>query len=157
MKSKEIVYHANFKSIENIELQEEKFSKDFSVGFYCTNDKRKAEVEATKYKNRIVNVYLIKNLDGLNIKKFEKYSEEWLEFIIACRKGYKHGYDVVDGPVGDDTIYDYIEAYEVGQMNKEYFFCQLRKKHYSKQISFNTNKALEKIEFLESYQIDEGL
>lgn len=38
-------------------------------------------------------------------------TEEWLDFVISCRKGVEHDYDIVEGPMADDTIWDYIEDY----------------------------------------------
>lgn len=37
--------------------------------------------------------------------------EEWLQFVVNCRLGLKHDYDVVEGPMADDTIWDYVEDY----------------------------------------------
>ncbi len=30
--------------------------------------------------------------------------QAWLEFIVNCRKGIEHQYDIVEGPMADDTI-----------------------------------------------------
>ena len=31
-------------------------------------------------------------------------TEEWLEFVVNCRRGIEHNYDVVEGPMADDQI-----------------------------------------------------
>ena len=36
-------------------------------------------------------------------------SDEWLNFIAECRAGKIHEYDIVEGPMADDTIWDYVE------------------------------------------------
>ena len=73
---------------------------------------------------------------------------------MNCRSGYTHSYDVVIGPMADDTIYDYIEAYSLGHMNKEKFFELMKFKYPTHQISFHTIKALDCINFIESYNVN---
>lgn len=41
----------------------------------------------------------------LNIKRFDAYDEEWLDFVFQCRKGEdKSEYDIVIGGITDDKI-----------------------------------------------------
>ena len=42
---------------------------------------------ATRFGEGIVNVYEYYPNDSLKTLKFEKMTEEWLDFIIACRSG----------------------------------------------------------------------
>lgn len=150
----QILYHGSYMKIEYPEIRKHRFTKDFSWGFYCTNIREQAEKWASKFTTSIVNVYEIKNLDTLNIKKFDEYNDEWLEFVVNCRSGHTHSYDVVIGPMADDTIYDYIEAYSLGHMNKEKFFELMKFKYPAHQISFHTIKALDCINFIESYNVN---
>ena len=152
VKSSEIIYHGSYMEIEFPEIRKHRFTKDFSWGFYCTKIKEQAERWAEKFNTSIVNVYEVKDIDSLNIKRFEDYTDEWLEFVVKCRSGSTHEYDVVIGPMADDTIYDYIEAYTHGQMNKEKFFELMKFKYPTHQISFHTIKALDCINFIESYE-----
>ena len=101
-------------------------------------------------------MYELKNVEELNVKEFKDYSDEWLEFVVGCRSGKTHEYDVVIGPMADDTIYDYIEAYSMGRMNKKKFFDVMKFKYPTHQISFHTIKALTCIEFVECYEVKEG-
>ena len=152
-KYSEIVYHSSYMKIEFPEIRKHRFTKDFSWGFYCTRIKEQAEKWASKFNTPIVNVYEIKNVESLNIKKFEDYTDEWLYFVVNCRSGNSHEYYVVIGPMADDTIYDYIEAYTQGQMNKQKFFELMKFKYPTHQISFHTIKALDCINFIENYQV----
>ncbi len=147
------IYHSSYMKIEFPEIRKCRFTKDFSWGFYCTEIQEQAEKKASRFKTSIVNVYEIKDMESLNIKKFEDCTDEWLEFVVNCRSGKMHRYDVVIGPMTDDTIYDYIEAYTHGQMNKQYFFDLMKFKYPTHQISFHTINALDRINFVESYQI----
>lgn len=152
-KNSEIIYHGNYMKIEFPAIGKCKYPKDFSFGFYCTLTKDAAEDLALRFTTPTVNIYNLTSLSSLNIKTFEDYNDEWLDFIISCRNGNTHKYDVVIGPVADDTIYDYIEAYIDGQMNKSYFFESMKSKYPSPQISFHTIKALNCINFIKSYQL----
>lgn len=149
----EIVYHSNFKVVKEMKIDGNKYLKDFSTGFYCTSNKNKAEMNAKKFETAIINTYLIKDIKGLKVKIFIDYSDEWLDFIYHCKNGYKHDYDIVVGPQSDDIFHECIDAYKVGEMNKEYFYKIMRKKQLEFQISFNTAKGLDKLIFLKSYEI----
>lgn len=150
----EIIYHGSYMKIEFPEIRKHRFTKDFSWGFYCTKIQSQAEKWATKFNTPIVNVYEVKNIESLNIKKFEDYTDEWLEFVVGCRSGNVHNYDVVIGPMADDTIYDYIEAYSHGQMNKQKFFELMKFKYPTHQISFHSIKALDCINFINCYEVE---
>ncbi len=153
MNKSEIIYHGSYMNIEFPEIRKHRFTKDFSWGFYCTNIREQAEKWASKFNTSIINVYEVRNLNTLNIKEFKDYSDEWLDFVVNCRNGHTHEYDVVIGPMADDTIYDYIEAYSQGQMNKKKFFELMKFKYPTHQISFHTIKALDCINFVESYEV----
>lgn len=153
-KNSELIYHGSYMKIEFPEIRKHRFTKDFSWGFYCTKIKEQAERWAEKFNTKVVNIYELKNINSLNIKEFKDYSDEWLEFVVKCRSGSIHGYDVVIGPMADDTIYDYIEAYSQGQMNKQKFFELMKFKYPTHQISFHTIKALDCINFVESYEVN---
>lgn len=152
MNKSEIIYHGSYIEIEFPEIRKHRFTKDFSWGFYCTKIQEQAEKWASKFNTPIVNIYELKNIESLNIKEFKDYTDEWLDFVVGCRSGKTHEYDVVIGPMADDTIYDYIEAYTHGQMNKKKFFELMKFKYPTHQISFHTIKALDCINFIESYQ-----
>ena len=148
-----IFYNWNYEILEFPVISKSKFTKDFSWGFYCTTIKKQAENFASKFNTPIVNVYEIKNTNSLNVKEFNDYCDEWLDFVVNCRSGATHEYDVVIGPIADDTIYDYIDAYSHKQMNKQKFFELMKSKYSANQISIHTIKALNYISFIESYAL----
>ncbi len=150
---RKIIYHGSYMKIEFPEIRKHRFTKDFSWGFYCTEIKEQAEKWSSKFNTSIVNLYELRDFESLNIKEFNEYNEEWLDFVVGCRSGDTHNYDVVIGPMADDTIYDYIDAYTQGQMNKQKFFELMKFKYPTNQISFHTIKALDHINFIESYEI----
>ena len=48
-------------------------------------------------------------------------TEEWLDFIIDCRSGKSHNYDIVIGAMADDQIYNYISDYIEGVITRDQF------------------------------------
>ena len=149
-----ILYHGSYLKIEYPEIRKHKFTKDFSWGFYFTEIEEQAQKWATKFKESVVNKYRLKNIEDLNIKVFNDYSYEWLDFVVNCRNGNVHSYDVVEGPMADDTIYEYLEAYLNNMMNEEEFFKLMKFKYPTHQISFHTIRALNHIEFIERYTLN---
>ena len=103
------IYHGSTVIVEKPEIRIERFNKDFYFGFYCTVMEQQAIRWATRFGEGIVNVYEYYPNDSLKTLKFEKMTEEWLDFIIACRSGIPHDWDIVEGPMADDTIYNYIQ------------------------------------------------
>ena len=41
-------------------------------------------------------------------------SDEWLYFIAQCRSGKTHNYDIVEGPMADDTVWNYVNDFLTG-------------------------------------------
>lgn len=84
---------------------------------------------------------------------FDEMTEEWLPFIVDCRRGIKHPYDIVEGPMADDTIWDYVEDYMAGRISKAAFWELVKFKYPTHQIVFCTEKALQTIKFEGSYSL----
>lgn len=38
-------------------------------------------------------------------------TDEWLDFIADCRIGIVHNYDIVEGPMADDTIWNFVNDF----------------------------------------------
>lgn len=38
-----------------------------------------------------------------------------MDFIIACRNGASHSYDIVEGPMADDSIFNYVQNFMDGE------------------------------------------
>lgn len=148
-----LLYNWNYSKIEFPLICKSKFTKDFSYGFYCTYNQKQAEIFASKFITPIVNVYKLNDIVSLNIRMFSDYCDEWLDFVMSCRNGSVHTYDIVIGPIADDTIYDYIDSYMLGQMNKQQFYKLMKSKYPANQISIHTIKALNSINFIDSYTL----
>ena len=80
-------------------------------------------------------------------------SEEWLQFIVDCRMGRDHSFDIVEGPMADDTIWDYIEDFVDGAISKAAFWELVKFKYPTHQIVFCTERALGGLAFERSYNL----
>lgn len=94
-----------------------------------------------------LNIYTYTKKDNLNILKFEKMTDEWLDFIAKCRNGFVHDYDVIEGPMADDTIWNYVQDYISGDISREAFWALAKFRYPTHQISFHTLKALSCLSF----------
>lgn len=153
--SKQMIYYGSYCEINNPEIIEGKYTKDFGTGFYCTILEEQAKRWAKKYKTPIINLYEYNENPKLNIKEFIVMTEEWLDFIIDCRSGRKHKYDIVIGAMADDQVYSYITDLIAGNITREAFWELAKFRHPTHQIAFCTKKSLETIKFIKSINIME--
>ncbi len=144
----QIIYHGSYCKVENPEIREGNFTKDFGTGFYCTILKEQAEKWAKKYKTPVINEYEYKENKNLKIKEFIVMTEEWLDFIISCRNGEKHDYDIVIGAMADDQVYNYITDLLSGTISRQAFWELAKFRHPTHQIAFCTEEALQCIKFV---------
>ena len=97
---------------------------DFGKGFYVTTLRKQAEKYAARIairnKKPILNVYeLNTDFSTFNSKKFESYDEEWLDYVANCRDGRAvECYDIIEGGVANDKVFDTIDLYFSGRMSK---------------------------------------
>lgn len=121
---------------------------------YCTSNYEQAARWSKKGRSRgIVNVFEYTESPMLNIKKFPEMSDEWLDFIAICRSGKHHDYDIVEGPMADDTIWNYVNDFLSGDISREAFWALAKFKHPTHQISFHTEVALKCLSFKEAIEV----
>lgn len=141
------IYHGSYTIIEQPELQDGRFTKDFGNGLYCTALKHQAERWAGRYDTPIIDIYEYEENPSLNIKKFETMTDEWLDFVVDCRLGKLHDYDIVMGAMADDQIYNYVADFMNGNFTREQFWVLAKFKYPTHQIVFCTPEALKCITF----------
>ena len=139
---KMMVYHGSYTKIEKPKIIKGRNIKDFGPGFYCTIIREQAERWARRYRTPQVNIYTVRMNESLKILEFKEMTEEWLDFIIACRSGKAHDYDIVIGAMADDQIYNYISDYMDGVITREQFWVLAKFKYPTHQIVFCTEDAL---------------
>lgn len=153
---KVIIYHGSTEIVQNPEIRITKFNKDFYFGFYCTMMKEQAKRWAMRFgRSGYVSCYeYIPNID-LKMLKFDKMTENWLDFIVDCRAGIAHDYDIVEGPMADDTIYNYVQGFIDGKYSRAAFWELAKFKYPTHQISFHTARALTTLKFIEGVLVNE--
>ena len=148
------LYHGSKMIVEFPEIRMQKHNKDFYFGFYCTLLKEQAIRWATRFDDQgYLNEYEYTKDDSLKIKIFSEMTEEWLDFIISCRLGHSHEYDIVEGPMADDTIFNYVQNYVDGKISREAFWALAKFKNPTHQMSFHTVRALGPLHFIQAEEV----
>ncbi len=147
------VYHGGYMSIEHPKIRIGRNTKDFGTGFYCTIIKEQAQRWAKRYDTKIISIYEVHLNSDLKIKEFKDMTDEWLDFIIACRSGEVHDYDIVIGAMADDQIYNYVSDYMDGVITREQFWILAKFKYPTHQISFCTSESLKCLEYRGSEEV----
>ena len=149
----QIIYHGSNCEVKEPKITKGKYAKDFGIGFYCTILSEQAEKWAKKYDTSFINMYEYNENQKLKIKEFTVMTEEWLDFIINCRSGKKHKYDIVIGAMADDQVYNYINDLINGAITREAFWELAKFRHPTHQIAFCTEEALKCIRFVGAKEI----
>ncbi len=153
-----LLYHGSNVVVENPKLIEQNRFLDFGYGFYTTTNRDQAESFAQKVISRrggrpILNIYEFDEgvLGELNIKRFNKPDEEWLDHVCMHRSGTYSGekFDITIGAVANDDVYRTIQVYLSGIIDKETALKALKVKELFDQYVFSTEKAIAMIKFKE--------
>ena len=149
------LYHGSTQVVKHPEIRTAKYHKDFYFGFYCTSIESQAVRWATRFGDGFINVYEYKENAELRRLRFEKMTDEWLDFIVSCRNGNAHEYDIVEGPMADDSIFNYVQSIIDGKITRDAFWNLAKFKYPTHQISFHTIKALQTLTFIDSRSVHE--
>lgn len=152
------LYHGSNVAIEKIDLSLSKKGKDFGCGFYLGDNREQAlgmAIRTTKRQMRgtpTINAYsfdetILTSKSPLNIKIFEDYSAEWAEFVLKNRKNCSdipsHDYDIVVGPIANDTVGVQLRRFIMGYISIEKLIEELRfRGNHTKQYLFGTERAI---------------
>lgn len=151
-----ILYHGSREIVQSPEIRIQRYNKDFYFGFYCTLFPEQAIRWATRFGGKgYLNEYEYHPVEELRIKKFPEMTEEWLDFIVACRLGKSHDYDIVEGPMADDTIFNYVQSFADGTISREAFWALAKFKKPPHHISFHTARALSTLTFIKGVEIQD--
>ena len=158
------VYHGSVEEVRNPEIRPSNRSLDYGTGFYTTTSFEQAErlVQRRMKDKRVavgyINVY---ELDDEAIKRmktliFNAATEEWVRFVMKNRtdRTFTHDYDVVYGPVANDSVYTQFTLYEGGIISLPTLIQELKTFKLVDQYLFHTEKALEALRFVESVKIE---
>lgn len=148
------LFHGSNVVVDQPKIITDGYYKDFGYGFYCTNLEKQAKRWAlVKQHGHVVNVYDYLENKSLNILVFDEMTDEWLDFVVVCRQGIKHDYDMVEGPMADDTIWNYVDDFTRGEISRTAFWELVKFKYPTHQIVFCSEKALKQLHFKRSYSL----
>ena len=152
-----VVYHGSSAEVVNPIIKIGKQFKDFGFGFYVTNLEKQAVKCAVRNLNFGGNAVISKfyfSLKGdFNVKVFREIDDEWLDFIAKCRSGVGHDYDIVEGPMADDQVFNFAQMYLRGDIKRSTFLDYCKFKYPTHQICFCTERSLECLKFMKSYEV----
>ena len=143
-----IVYHGSNVEVAKPRILQNGFYKDFGYGFYCTKIQKQAKRWAlTRKGDSVVNKYVYTEDPSLIIKSFPEMTDEWLDFVAECRRGTLHSCDIVQGPMADDQIWNFVEGFIEGRVTREAFWELVKFNYPTHQIVFCTEVALKTLTF----------
>lgn len=150
------LFHTGFQIIEVPDIRIGRSNADFGQGFYLSDNEEFSKRWAKERKGCItyLNRYEL-NLADLKVKIFSK-DEEWFEYIFKNRAGYVDSlkeYDVIIGPIANDTIYDTFGMITSGMLDSQEALKILSIGHTYKQVVIKSDKAVQALQFVDAVEI----
>ncbi len=144
------LYHTSHQVIEKPDIKIGRRNADFGPGFYLSDDEEFARRWARKQKGlrTRLNIYEL-DLDGLSVRQFSR-DEEWFETIYSNRLNRPDslsGFDVIMGPIANDTLYDTWGIITSGFLTKDQALRLLLIGGEYRQIVVKTQKAADALRF----------
>ncbi len=151
-----ILYHGTNIAFNEIDLSKSQRYKDFNRAFYLSPTESQAHELAMNKVDFLGGTPIVYkfNFDeaqlhnkSLSIKTFDKYCEEWAAFVWNNRdenQNFTHDYDIVYGPIANDTIGLQMREYRRSHQNNLMGFLQGIKyyKGETYQYAFCTERAI---------------
>lgn len=157
-----ILYHGTNLDFDEIDLSLCAPYKDFGSGFYTTTLFDQATAMAVRKSRLFGGIPCVISyeapdnlleLDTVKIKSFPSTSKEWAVFIINNRNrdytdihssdcNSDNKYDIVYGPVANDTLTTLIRQYQRGYINSAILLQEMEYAAPNNQYSFHSQKAI---------------
>jgi hypothetical protein len=152
-----IIYHTSNLVVSNPDVYHSRKHLDFGNGMYLTPLEKQARDYGQRFIRRgepaIMNIYeFADEIPDFNRKIFPAYDGEWLDYVVACRKGLPHEqYDIIEGGIADDNVFDTVDLYLQGIYTRDQALDQLRWKKPNHQICIASQKVIDRyLKFVES-------
>lgn len=157
------LYHGSTIVVRHPNIKRGRKKTDFGKGFYTTTNFEQAAKWASLKRQRersekaVVSVFEVPDhiLDmGFKVLRFHKATAEWLDFVVNNRRGIPtETYDMIMGPVANDTLYTTIQLYENGVITTNAAIEMLNTHLLFDQLSFHTNETVSLLTFVEAMEI----
>jgi hypothetical protein len=149
------LYHGSDVEVKQPKLFQNLRALDFGAGFYCTSSKAQASRWAKIVTRRrrgdapVLSTYTFEEDSQLSVLKFADANAEWLDFVVANRlsMNLEGAYDLVIGPVANDSTLPVIDDYMDGKYTKEEAVKRLMPQNLTDQYAFLTDKAIATLKF----------
>lgn len=157
------VYHGSTIGVKEPLVNIGRANLDFGKGFYVTT----LHDQAASWACRPINANKPKWIstfefdydavkEAYQVKIFPKYDEEWLDFVLACRQGSSvwESYDVVQGGIANDKIFNTIELFTAGLISKAETLSRLAYELPNNQICIHRQEIIDNhLQFIKSEQL----
>lgn len=158
-----ILFHGSNIVVEKPLVNVGRKELDFGPGFYLTSLREQAERWARRVcviRRSITPVISRFTFDegnlpsGIKRLTLNNYDQEWLDFIVASRRGEKVwlGYDIIEGGVANDQVIDTVEDYYSGRITAEQAIGQLRFAKPTHQICINSQEIVDRFLHFEDFE-----
>ena len=149
-----IVYHGSTEIVENPICKLGRLNLDFGQGFYVTDLREQALGWAAQVAGRrglvpVLNRYRLNReavLSEGRCKVFKAYDKEWLEFIVASRRGghVADSFDYIEGGVANDRVVDTVNLYMAGLMDADTALYRLSEHQPNNQMCILSQELTDK-------------
>ena len=157
-----ILYHGSNMAIDTIDLAKCRPYKDFGKGFYLTDIQEQAQRIAARTARMFkgdptltafeFDLKEVMRASGLKVRIFEKPDREWAKFVMSNRDINTvqpcHDYDIVIGPVADDTIARLLRLYIENFISEEQLLRELTFSKVTSQYFFHSEAAIKMLKRL---------
>lgn len=155
------LYHGSNTVIESIDLSKCRPYKDFGKGFYLTDIQEQARRMAARTVRMFNGTPTVTTFEfdldkaiaeGLKILTFDAPDSEWARFVMQNRdiniEQPSHDFDIVIGPVADDTISRLLRMFTENFITEEQLLKELTFSRVTSQYFFHTEAAIEMLKKL---------
>ncbi|MCL2763722.1 MAG: DUF3990 domain-containing protein [Treponema sp.] len=158
LKNKSIhVYHGSDVLVKEPRIMQPVRALDFGTGFYTTININQAKSFAKKVQDRNGSISAHISIYNLNVKLLKEYNclffdnpdKKWLNFVSLNRNGIysEKSYDIIYGPVANDTIFKTFIAYQNGVLNEKETLKKLKINVLFNQLVFVNEESLKCLAF----------
>ena len=155
-----ILYHSSNVSVEQPDTKHSRQYLDFGREFYLTSIHEQAVRYAQRFIRRGQQAWL-NTYDFLceenmwNVKRFDSFDKQWLEFVAQCRDGKNVGdYDLIVGGIANDRVIITLDRYFAGEISQDEALGLLRFEKPNIQYCIRSEKMLQAcLTFIKSEQL----
>lgn len=154
------LYHSSNVIVELPDTKHSRLYLDFGRGFYLTSLRDQAVRYGLRFKRRgqqaWLNTYEFScDNSSWNIKRFDSYDKQWLDFVAQCRDGKDVGdYDLVIGGIANDRVIITLDRYFTGEITQEETLGLLRFEKPNIQYCIRSERMLQEcLTYIDSEQL----